>query len=253
MDYGDMMGDAWGYAKDCTLHNPVRWIQLVIGVLLLGIPFHGYLVRVYRGTTPAPEVNRWARLCIDGCYVLLITVVYLLPLIVAMLVIFALVVFLALISPGGELGIAGGILGAAFNLLTFFVQVIALVVLPAATLRYARTGIFSEAFNIPELGATIGRIGWIAYLVAVVLLALLIGIPVMLLLFIAMFLAMAAFMMPASGIAVLAILGVLALLALLAIPLMGTFSARYLARVFDAAGDNPVTPAGQTGNAINGS
>jgi|WetSurMetagenome_2_1015567.scaffolds.fasta_scaffold139440_2 hypothetical protein len=100
MDYGAMLSESFEYAKEALLGKWVRWIlfiilglpfalvkftidpniivdkatgtfhpelihwdQLLILIgagILLGFFIAGYMVRIYRGTKPAPELDNWA-------------------------------------------------------------------------------------------------------------------------------------------------------------------------------------------------
>ena len=55
--------------------------------------------------------------------------------------------------------------------------------MPIASIRFARTGSFAEAFNFSGIFETIGRIGWLNYIVAIILVGLVVGIPIMVLIF----------------------------------------------------------------------
>jgi hypothetical protein len=52
------------------------------------------------------------------------------------------------------------------------------MILPVASIRFARTNSFSEAFNIHEIIEHTGKIGWINYIIALILITLVIAIPV---------------------------------------------------------------------------
>ena len=49
MDFGNMLGDAFTYTKEGVLGNMNRWLKLILAILCLGLPFNGYILRVYRG------------------------------------------------------------------------------------------------------------------------------------------------------------------------------------------------------------
>ena len=49
MDFGNMLGDAFTYTKEGVLGNMNRWLKLILAILCLGLPFNGYIMRVYRG------------------------------------------------------------------------------------------------------------------------------------------------------------------------------------------------------------
>ena len=102
MEFGKLVGNSFEYAKEGLVGHWLKWIVLIILSLLpaipivLGIifgvvavltapamlipviaimviltiifalPLLGYIVQVYRGETPAPEVKNWGKLLSDG-------------------------------------------------------------------------------------------------------------------------------------------------------------------------------------------
>lgn len=238
MDYGELLGDAWGYTKECTLKNPLRWMKMIVAVLCLGLPFNGYVLQVYRGANPAPEVDNWGTLFVDGLKMLAIAFVYLLPLILSMALLLAVTIAAVILDVADTYGIFFGILNRLFELLMYILEFVALVILPIATIRFARSGIFSEAFNFPGIAATIGKIGWLNYLVAVVLVSLLVGIPICMILFVLIVVVIFTYVIFSSNVfALLGIIAVMAIIIVISLPLISIFQARYLARVYESAGE----------------
>lgn len=237
MDYAEIISSAGNYAWDGVRSDTTRWMKLIVAALLLGIPLQGYLLRVYRGANPAPEVDTWITLCADGIRVLAIGILYILPIFLAMVVLVGTIVVISLIDKTGVLGALAGICGASVMLGIYLLEFVALCILPVAYIRFARTGIFSEAFNFSALADTIGRIGWLPYGVAVVFLALVLGIPLFILCFILIAIIGAALYLAGGSIPVMAGVFALAVLVILIImPVAGLVQARYLTRVYDSAG-----------------
>jgi len=238
MDFTEMLIDSWDYTKSGIIADTTRWMQLIVAVLCLGIPFNGYILRVYRGTTPAPEVDGWGTLFTDGLKVIVITIIYILPLLLILILLLGLMI---LASPGeniGNPGIAGGFFESLFTLQYYLMEFVIAAILPVAYIRFARTGLFIEAFNFGAMWETIGRIGWLNYIVAVVFIALLIGIPLTMVLFLFLLILFFALALFNSNIVVIAgILAFLALLALIVIPLVSVFQARYLTLVYNFSGE----------------
>ena len=79
MDYGSILGDAFGYAKDAVIGKWMQWLLLFIATILLCVPLMGYTVRVFRGDNPAPEVTDWVLLIIDGIKYFIISLIYAIP------------------------------------------------------------------------------------------------------------------------------------------------------------------------------
>uniref|UniRef100_UPI00272EB6AC DUF4013 domain-containing protein n=1 Tax=Methanoculleus sp. TaxID=90427 RepID=UPI00272EB6AC len=65
MDYGNMLSDSFGYTKDAVWGKWVQWILLVISTIIFPV-IMGYMVRIYSGVKPAPELEGWVGLFIDG-------------------------------------------------------------------------------------------------------------------------------------------------------------------------------------------
>ena len=76
MDYGSMLGNAFGYAKDAVVGKWKQWVLLIIATILLCIPLLGYTLKVYRGEKPAPEVTGWGTLIILFTLILSAVVAY---------------------------------------------------------------------------------------------------------------------------------------------------------------------------------
>jgi Protein of unknown function (DUF4013) len=240
MDYAEILIDAYTYTKEGVIDNTNRWMRLILAVLCLGFPFNGYTMRIYRGKKPAPEVDTWGELFVDGLKLFLVGLVYIIPLMIIMLLIFG-VMHLAM--AGGnpkEPGILVEVLENLFMFLMYIVEIFVGIFLPVAYIRFTRTGIFSEAFNFSAMMETIGKIGWINYVVAVVLIGLVIGIPVCILIFAFIFIFLAAVLLFAKNLVVIiGLLAVMVIILLLVLPLVGVFHARYLTRVYES-GNNPV-------------
>jgi hypothetical protein len=251
VDYGAMMDDAFGYAKAGVLAKSGRWLKLILATILIGIPLNGWLLRIYRGETPAPEVDRWGSLCIDGFKLFVIGLIYAIPLIILSVIPY-------LIIPGGMAGMhpqigqvvqqnaeqIGKMIG--LFLLLFVLQlvydIILAIFMPIAAIRFARTGSFSEAFNFGAITTAIGKIGWLSYILALILIAIVIGIPVGIL----------AVVVLLAGLALghfLAAFLLLIILILIIAPPLVTFQARYMTQIYNQAepakvpAENPAVPA----------
>jgi hypothetical protein len=247
MDYGAMMDDAFGYAKAGVLKRTGRWLKLILAAILIGIPLNGWILRIYRGETPAPEVDRWGSLFIDGFKLLVIGLVYAIPLIILSIIPY-------LVVPGGmagmhpQIGQGAGEMEKSLGLfllllvLQLVYDIILAIFMPVAAIRFARTGSFSEAFNFGAITATIGKIGWLSYILAIILVAIVIGIPVGILAVVVLLAGLA------LGHFLLALLLLLILIFIIAPPLVA-FQARYLTQVYDhaepakAPAENPAVPA----------
>src|SRR5512137_1771698 len=82
MDYGSMVGESFEYAKEAVVGKWNKWVMLIIATILLGLPLMGYVMKVLRGEKPAPEVDDWGTLFIDGIKALIVGIIYMIPVII---------------------------------------------------------------------------------------------------------------------------------------------------------------------------
>jgi hypothetical protein len=241
MDFGNMLGDAFTYTKEGVLENMNRWMKLILAVLCLGLPFNGYIMRVYRGATPAPEVDQWGPLFMDGLKLLAMGIIYAIPMIILWVLIYG-PMFLAIFS-GSEEAMAAFAPNMLLMMLFYIVEIAVAIIMPVASIRFARTGIFAEAFNFSAIFETIGKIGWLSYIVAFVLVSIVVSIPLFVLLIGFILVGgVSLFLLKEAGVFVfLGLLVLMVLLILILAPLFGVFQARYMTRLYDSAA--PAEPA----------
>ncbi len=79
MDYGNMIGESFTYVKEGIIDNVNKWLLLIIATLILTIPLMGYIMNVYQGTKPAPEVDDWSKLFVDGILLFIVGIIYAIP------------------------------------------------------------------------------------------------------------------------------------------------------------------------------
>ena len=127
-------------------------------------------MRVLAGKTPAPEIDEWGKLFVDGWKMNIIVLVYMIPAILIFLVLggFSIIAGMATSDPTAA---GAALLGAAVGgLLAFIVAVILAFIALFAVLRFARTDSIGEAFNFSAIFAQIGALGWGTWIIAVILL-----------------------------------------------------------------------------------
>jgi hypothetical protein len=236
MDFGDMLGDAFTYSREGVFGNTNRWLKLILALLCLGLPFSGYIMRVYRGATPAPDVDQWGTLFVDGLKLLAVGLVYAIPV----------MILWALIYGPFFLALAGGTMEKSaletwepnfVLMLVFYIVELAIAVfMPIASIRFARTATFGEAFNFGAIVETIKKIGWLNYIVALILVSIIVSIPIFVLIFGFILVGgVSLFLLKEAG--VLVFVGLLALMVLLILvlaPLFGVFQARCMTRIYDS-------------------
>lgn len=169
MDYGSMVGDSFEYAKEAVVGKWNKWVMLIIATILLGLPLMGYVMKVLRGEKPAPEVEDWGTLFIDGIKYLIVGIIYMIPVYVVLAIL--MVVGFGAAMTGDETAAMAGIGVMLVGLLVVFVLAIIIALFAMiGIVRFARTGSIVEAFNFSAILATIGKIGWIPYIIAIIVL-----------------------------------------------------------------------------------
>lgn len=235
MEFGALLDDAFSFTKEGILCNINRWAALILAVICLGIPMNGYAMRIYRGTDTAPDVDRWGTLFIDGIKLVIVGLVYSIPI----LVVWAFIYGSMILTLGeGNLDAAGNFEpNLTLLLLMYAVEILVGIIMPVASIRFARMGSFAEAFNFGAIFSTIGKIGWITYLLALIILTLVIGIPIFILVFGFIIVTGAGIYLTGGGtIALLGLVALFILVMLIFSPLIGVFQARYMTRVYESAG-----------------
>jgi hypothetical protein len=189
MDFGSMLDDSFAYAKNGVWEKWTRWLLLILSMLIF--PFIlGYMVRVYRGEKPAPETGEWGRLFIDGLKLLLVQILYFTP--VILLIILAFMPMISTLLSSGALTQDFGSMSDSqierwlsshpqllsalglMVLLLLIAVILALVIMFFSFLgvvRFARTRSISEAFNFSAILSHIGRIGWVNYILAMIIIS----------------------------------------------------------------------------------
>jgi hypothetical protein len=243
MDYTEIIRDAFGYTRQGVFGNGGRWARMILALILLAIPMNGYMMRVYRGAETAPEVDQWGRLFIDGLKLMVIALVYSIPIII---------LWLATYGPLMAVVLSGQVEAAmasswepniALMLLMYLVEFIIALVLPVVSIRFARTGRFSDAFRFKEIGEHIGKVGWINYVIGIVLVAIIVAVPVMVLFTVILILSIV--LAVAMGFGFFPLFGVIILVSVLFFlilsPLFMVFQARCWTRIYDSTTATAVT------------
>ena len=211
------------YAKDGLLGKWDKWILLIVSCIIFPL-FMGYTMRIYRGANPAPALDDWGGMFIDGIKLLIVGVIYALPVLFLEFVLLGSATIAmvssvrtsagpSFIDPGAIMGLLVAIFFGA--MIIVIVAIIIGLITATATVRFARTSSFSEAFNFEAIFAHIGKIGWMTYIIALIMLGIIVGIVEVI-----------CMVIPYIGIVLLIILS----------PFIGVFSARYLTLLYESAG-----------------
>lgn len=209
MEYNVMLQDSFAYAKEALLGKWIRWLTIIILALpfalvqfvfdpdkfksagsfswesfpwgqiavlaIIGIIFGfflaGYTVRIFRGVKPAPEFDNWAGLFVDGLKLNIVWILWILPFI---LIFIAGIAMMFLTAPAtGSTDTSSG-MGLGIILLLLLAGCITFDIAGMygylGAVRFARTGSMREGIAFSKITATIRSMGWISYLVALLVL-----------------------------------------------------------------------------------
>lgn len=145
-------------------------VACILAVLLSAF-YQGYQVKIFRGETPLPPVSGFGRMVRDGIIYMVIQILYALP----VLIIIALTIGSALLAAlqAGSLQdvlspafLASVIIGILIALVGAFVLSLIAVI---GVVRFARTGRMGVAFDFRAILATIRKIGWGTYILALII------------------------------------------------------------------------------------
>jgi hypothetical protein len=163
--------EAFAYAKGAVSGKWEQWALLILATVLFLVPLSGYLMKVLRGEDPAPEARDWKKLVTDGISALLIALICLLPSILVLLGISS-VLNAMVYTAGSHIDSPSAVILIALGMPVFLVLLItALIYIPVALIRFARTGTMAEAFRFAALTASIRKIGWLSYAGALIIVA----------------------------------------------------------------------------------
>jgi len=187
MDFGIILNDSVQYAKEGVWGKWKKWFFLIVSMIIF--PFIlGYMVRIYHGEKPAPELDQWGSMFIDGLKLLVVELIYAAP--VILLVLIAFLPFISTLVTSGILSQNVAVMTdtqaeqfilshpeifsalATMVVLIFIAVIFALIIaifLFIGAVRFARTGLIAEGFNFSAILGTIRKIGWINYLLVLII------------------------------------------------------------------------------------
>lgn len=219
VDSGKIIEDSFGYAKEGLSGKWDRWILLIFSCIIF--PFYwGYVFRIYRGTNPSPRLDNWGTMFIDGIRLLFISLIYAIPVLILCFLLFESADMIrSSVNPASIGGFILAVLGGAIILIV--VALLTWLIVTTAGVRFARRDIMSEAFNFGAIFSHISRIGWMTYIIALLMLLITLINIVIICLVVNM---------------VIPYLGIILFLILL--PFLSLFSPRYITLLYESA-DTP--------------
>jgi len=218
------------YVRDGLIYNWKRWIFLIIGAIIFPI-LSGYSVKVMKGEDSVPPIGNIWNLFVDGIKLLLISIAY-------FIIPFIILIFTCLLSvimafpadnvvdmsvydnnPHGLIMLFPWLIASAalFLVLCFIITLYSTI----GIIKFSRTGKMSNAFDISDIHARIGRIGWGRYIIALLALWVVIGIIEGIL-----------FLISLPDIFWLAMLNII--ISLIIAPIITIFCSRYYSLLYDA-------------------
>ena len=214
MDYGKMVGDSFAYAKEGLVGKWVKWILLIISCIIFPLIL-GYMVRIFKGASPSPELENWGAMFIDGIKLFIIGLIYAIPILILEFLAFG-TALASVMMTGNAAAMTTGLAGAGVIFILFVIVAIVIgLIIATAYVRFARTDSMGEAFNFNAIFAHIGRIGWGTYIIALIIMGIIVGI-----------IETICMLIPAVGVIILFII----------LPILVLFYARYLTLLYDSAG-----------------
>lgn len=182
-----MLSDSFDYTKEALWGRWTRWFLLLVSAIIFPL-IYGYMVRVMSGEKPAPKLEGWVGLFIDGIKLIIITIVYAIP--IWILALIPLALYLVPVSvttvsttaapaagSGSLFSPEVGLIIALVVLILFVIATIAVAILSTfAMVRFSRTGRLGEAFRVGALLAHIGRIGWLDIFIALLVVGIVLAI-----------------------------------------------------------------------------
>jgi hypothetical protein len=154
--------------------DAIPWGRIVI-LFFLGIVLSffisGYVVRIYRGVKPAPDFTGWTDLFIDGIKLAIVWFLWIVPFLIVLLasIVIAAAVYLSAPSAAPNSGMLLLVVLLILIALALLVTVLLLGIIGAV--RFARTGSIREGIRISAIVATIRTMGWLSYILALVIFA----------------------------------------------------------------------------------
>ena len=187
MDVIENLSSAFRYASEGLVGKWMRWIILIIASIIFPLII-GYSLRIMKGVVPAPETDDYLGMFIDGIKVIIINIVYMIiPVVIGCILFFLSGGFGALTmlgmdvaNPGAYVGLLLGSLGVsmiAFIILAFIFSLFEII----GVIRFARSGAMGDAFAFSDILATIGKMGWVTYIIALIVFGIVVFVIYMIL------------------------------------------------------------------------
>jgi hypothetical protein len=218
MEFGKMLGDSYEYTRNGLVGNWGKWLLLFVSMIIFPV-WGGFQWKIYNGDSRLPALEGWVEMFVNGIKLFIVGIVY-----------FIIPFIISLVLGGGDPASAAMSVGAIISMIAYFLfSLIAIM----ALIRFARTDSFGEAFNVSAILAHIGRIGWLNYVLALIIMWIVLVVAVMIFIIAMGIVSFILALIPLVGWLLALIL--IAVVAVLIGPFVGVFEARYLTLIYDSA------------------
>jgi len=179
MTFGELLSQSFDYAKKSVWGEWGRWVILFVLMIIQSITvfivplFNGYIFRIWQGSDPAPDVDQWKKLFVDGWRVNIVSIIYMIPVIIV--AVLAMGPGLMQMISGSIMGdptvAMAGLMGMGLGLMVvIIVAIIVEIFMLTGVVRFAKMDSIAEAFSFGEIAGHIKKIGWGHYIVALIIL-----------------------------------------------------------------------------------
>jgi len=171
IEIGDNLTGSFGYAKEKIVGNIGNWILLMILTIIPIVNFIaiGTYLKIFRGEDP--KVADIGKSFVDGLLAFIIAVIYMI-----------IPTIIALILGGGTL-LAAGLTGSAASFVAasiggficLIIYILFVLIMIPAVINFVRNG-FGAAFHFSEIFGMIGKVGWLNYILCIIVVGIIFGI-----------------------------------------------------------------------------
>jgi hypothetical protein len=217
VDSGKIIEDSFGYAKEGLVGKWDTWILLIFSCIIFPL-YLGYVIRICRGANQSPQFENWGSMFIYGIRLFIVGLIYAIPILILSFVLFGSADMIrSSVSPSTIGGLIIAVLMGA--IIIIIVGIITWLIVMTAGVRFARTDSIGEAFNFGAIFTHIGKIGWMTYIIALLMILITLVNIVIICQVINM-------VIPYTGI----------ILFLILLPFLSLFSPRYITLLYESAG-----------------
>jgi hypothetical protein len=216
VDSGKIIEDSFGYAKEGLAGKWGTWALLIVSCMIFPL-YLGYILRIFRGANPSPPLDNWGSMFIDGIKLFVVCLIFALPVFILSYVLFESADMIR--SSVNPCTIGGLIIAVLMGAIILTVVTISIwLIVMTASVRFARADSIGEAFNFGAILTHIGKIGWMTYIIALLMILIVLVNIIIICLIINM-------VIPYTGI----------ILFLILLPFLSLFSPRYITLLYESA------------------